>query len=337
MADRIDMSLDEIIKTNRGGRGGGRGAGRGARGGRGAARGGGRGGRGGGAQSRGRSRSRSRGPVQQDQGGARARSRSKSKGAVRGGGRGARGVSRGRGAGSVRGRSRSRSVGRNMNNTWQHDRFQTRSRPGAISLTTSGPGKLMVSNLDFGVSETDIQELFAEFGKLKSAAVHYDRSGRSLGTADVTYERKSDAIKAMKQYDGVPLDGRAMKIEMASSDIQGAIVQRPRTRSVSVPQRKRSYSVGRPQGGRIAKRGRGQGVVRGYRASGGVRGRGGKVVRGTRGSRGTVRGSTRGTRGSRGGRGVTRGAARGARGAKKGLAPNKDALDKELDTFMQER
>lgn len=80
-------------------------------------------------------------------------------------------------------------------------------------ISTYGGTRLYISNLHYGVSDEDIEMLFSSVGELKTHAIHYDRSGRSKGTAEVLYFRQVDAQAAMKRFNNAHLDGKPLKIE----------------------------------------------------------------------------------------------------------------------------
>ncbi|XP_078429215.1 RNA-binding (RRM/RBD/RNP motifs) family protein [Wolffia australiana] len=115
---------------------------------------------------------------------------------------------------------------------WQRDVFSdstvARPVPEAARVTALETGtKLYISNLDFGVSNDDIKELFSEVGDLKRYTIHYDRSGRSKGTAEVVFTRRADALTAIKRYNNVQLDGKPMKIDIVGTNLATPVVPIP--------------------------------------------------------------------------------------------------------------
>jgi len=88
------------------------------------------------------------------------------------------------------------------------------SGEGIKLVTNPNITKMHVSNLDFGVTQGDMKELFSSIGKIKHVALHYDKNGRSQGTCEIIFERRVDALKAFNQYNGVPLDSRTMQLEL---------------------------------------------------------------------------------------------------------------------------
>uniref|UniRef100_A0A0D3FGW2 RRM domain-containing protein n=1 Tax=Oryza barthii TaxID=65489 RepID=A0A0D3FGW2_9ORYZ len=131
---------------------------------------------------------------------------------------------------------------------------------GRVSAIETGT-KLYISNLDFGVSTEDIKELFSELGDLKKYVIHYDRSGRSKGTAEVVFARRGDAVAAVKKYNNVQLDGKPMKIEILGTNTPTAAAALPANNGGYVRNVAKSAPRGGPAGlpqGRPRPRGGGR-------------------------------------------------------------------------------
>merc|ERR550532_2798847 len=100
--------------------------------------------------------------------------------------------------------------------------------------------KLYVSNLDFGVTNQDVKELFSEFGPMVRYGINFSAGGRSVGTAEIVYKNRISAVKAMQKYNGVTLDGRPMKLEVlggTGQQTQQQQNQQPQQKQQSVTQR----------------------------------------------------------------------------------------------------
>src|SRR5690348_9597230 len=76
--------------------------------------------------------------------------------------------------------------------------------------------KLFVGNLDFKVTENDLQDAFTAFGTVVEANLVTDRTtGRPRGFGFVTMSSPEEAQKAIEGMNGKDLGGRALNVNLA--------------------------------------------------------------------------------------------------------------------------
>ena len=76
--------------------------------------------------------------------------------------------------------------------------------------------KLFVGNLSFNTTEGDIQDLFKQAGNVATCELIMDRiTNKSRGFAFVTMGTQEEATKAIADFNGKELDGRALTVNEA--------------------------------------------------------------------------------------------------------------------------
>jgi RNA recognition motif-containing protein len=75
---------------------------------------------------------------------------------------------------------------------------------------------IYVGNLDFKVDESDLEDIFVEYGTVASTKIIMDRfSGRSKGFGFVTMENGEEALKAIEALNGATFENREMVVNEA--------------------------------------------------------------------------------------------------------------------------
>jgi RNA recognition motif-containing protein len=75
---------------------------------------------------------------------------------------------------------------------------------------------IYVSNLGFSTQVEDLKKLFSTYGIVASVAIIMDKiTNRSRGFAFIDMPENKEAEKAILELNGVAIDGRVMKVNVA--------------------------------------------------------------------------------------------------------------------------
>jgi RNA recognition motif-containing protein len=75
---------------------------------------------------------------------------------------------------------------------------------------------IFIAGLNYSISDSELSELFAEYGEVTSARVIKDRqSGRSKGYGFVEMSDDEAAEKAIKELNGTEVKGRPVVVTVA--------------------------------------------------------------------------------------------------------------------------
>ena len=79
-----------------------------------------------------------------------------------------------------------------------------------------GKMNIYVGNLPFRTNNSELEEMFIEFGAVDSASVIMDRdTGRSRGFGFVEMPNQDEGQKAIDELDGADMGGRPLKVNEA--------------------------------------------------------------------------------------------------------------------------
>ncbi|PID38613.1 MAG: RNA-binding protein [Proteobacteria bacterium] len=77
--------------------------------------------------------------------------------------------------------------------------------------------KLFVGGLAWATTDDSLRDAFASYGDVQEARVITDReTGRSRGFGFVTYGQDDDADQALNALNGAELDGRTIRVDVAT-------------------------------------------------------------------------------------------------------------------------